>query len=102
MTNLQTTIASTNVLNPAMVAPRIAEGIAFNLVTTPQEYGIKYNLPPYAVAYDHCISENSVIRYSMKTHNKTNPSATTRRISQLLDFIRQLGYEPPNPNFFNF
>jgi hypothetical protein len=68
---------------------------------TPQEYAIKYKLKPIAAAYEHCISENAYRKQSLATANKTNPSATTCRISQLLDFIRETGNEPPQPIFFD-
>lgn len=70
---------------------------SFDLVFSPQEYAIKYRLSNSRVAKDLCISENSVIRYNMQTHNAIRPSLAIRRITQLLDFIYQLGYEPPNP-----
>lgn len=70
-------------------------------VTTPQEYAQKYKLKPMAVAHELCITENAYRRYLLATAKKTNPSATTCRISQLLDFIRELGHEPPKPIFFD-
>lgn len=68
---------------------------------TPQEYAQKHNLRPIAVAYEHCISENAYRRQMLATENKTKPAATTCRISQLLDFIREQGLEPPQPVFFD-
>jgi hypothetical protein len=68
---------------------------------TPQEYETKYNLKPIAVAYEHCMTEVGYRRQKLTTHNKTNPSAMACRISQLLDFIREQGQEPPHPIFFD-
>jgi hypothetical protein len=70
-------------------------------ISTPHEYALKYNLRPMTVAHEHCITENAYRRYLLATDGKTTPSNTTRRISQLLTFIRELGYEPPNPIFFD-
>lgn len=66
---------------------------------TPQEYEAKYKLKPNAVAYEHCMSETGYRKQKLATDNKTNPSAMACRISQLLDFIRENGQEPPKPLF---
>lgn len=68
---------------------------------TPKEYAEKYNLRPLATAYEHCLTENSYRRQLLTTKNKRNPSATVCRVSQLLDFIREQGLEPPQPIFFD-
>ncbi|ABA24966.1 hypothetical protein Ava_B0255 (plasmid) [Trichormus variabilis ATCC 29413] len=68
---------------------------------TPQEYAQKYNLKATTVAHEHCISENAYRRQILSTKNKNRPAATTCRISQLLNFIREHGLEPPNPIFFD-
>lgn len=68
---------------------------------TPQEYALKHKLKPIVAAYEHCISENAYRKQTLATENRTKPSATTCRISQLLDFIRQTGHEPPQPIFFD-
>lgn len=68
---------------------------------TPQEYAQKYNLKAIAAAYEHCLTENAYRRQFLTTKNKRSPSATTCRVSQLLDFIREQGLEPPQPIFFD-
>jgi hypothetical protein len=68
---------------------------------TPQEYASKHKLKPTVVAYEHCISENGYRKQTLLSENKTNPSPMACRISQLLDYIRELGYEPPPPIFFD-
>lgn len=68
---------------------------------TPQEYETKYKLKPIAVAYEHCMTEVGYRRQKLATKNKTSPSAMACRISQLLDFIREKGIEPPQPIFFD-
>ncbi|MBW4566023.1 MAG: hypothetical protein KME32_34090 [Mojavia pulchra JT2-VF2] len=68
---------------------------------TPQEYAEKYKIRPIVAAYEHCITENAYRKQALSTKNRANPSATTCRISQLLDFIREQGLEPPKPNFFD-
>ena len=70
-------------------------------VTTPQEYASKYKLRPMTVAHEHCITENAYRRQMLATAKKTTPSPTTCRVSQLLDFIREMGLEPPQPIFFD-
>ena len=68
---------------------------------TPREYAEKYNLRPVQVAYEHCITEVGYRKQCLATKNKTKPSAQTCRISQLLDYIKDLGHEPPQPIFFD-
>ena len=68
---------------------------------TPQEYEAKYKLKPIVVAFEHCMSETGYRRQKLATENRTKPSAMACRISQLLDFIRESGLEPPKPNFFD-
>jgi hypothetical protein len=71
------------------------------MTITPQNYAQKYRLKATQVAYEHCITEVSYRRQMLSTENKTKPSPQTCRISQLLDFIREQGLEPPPPNFFD-
>lgn len=64
------------------------------LVNDPLTYGKVYKRPYNAVAYEHAMSTNALYQYES---GRKNPSAQTKRVSQLLDFIRQNGLEPPEP-----
>ena len=74
---------------------------AKSYVTTPQEYAAKYNLRPIVAAHEHAMTENTYRRYLLSTKNRINPSLITRRVSQLLDFIKSNNLEPPDPVFFD-
>lgn len=64
------------------------------LVNDPLAYGKLYQRPMIAIAYEHAISTNVLYQYES---GKKRPSAQTKRVSQLLDFIRRNGLEPPEP-----
>lgn len=66
-----------------------------DLVDHPLKYGEKYNKNKITVAVEHCLTTPDVL-YKYEKKQKT-PSLQTRRISQLLDFIRVNGFEPPAP-----
>ena len=69
---------------------------------TPVEYAQKYSLKPIKAAYDLCMTECTFRRLTLTTKNRIkNPSASSCRVAQLLDFIREQGLEPPEPNFFD-
>lgn len=65
-----------------------------DLVNDPLAYGKKYNKPYVAIAYEHALTTSLIYLYESK---KRKPSAQTRRISQLLDCLRQHNIEPPEP-----
>lgn len=67
-------------------------------VTDPIGYSIKYGRNYTQAAYEHALSADTMSRYA---RGVLKPSAQSRRISQLLDYMRSHGIEPPPPLFFN-
>ncbi len=61
----------------------------------PVDYAIKHHLPPVQAAEECGMTETSFRRYTLSTGNKRSPSPLSRRVAQLLDFIRDQGLEPP-------
>ena len=68
---------------------------------SPIDYAINHGLTHTKLAREIGISENAVSRYffSDTAKSKSRPDSRTLRIIQLLDFIKQNGLTPPDPNF---
>lgn len=67
-------------------------------ICDPLQYGRKHNMPLTLLAYQLGYSSTAAL-YKIQEGRK--PSALCRRVTQLLECLKQNGIEPPDPLFFD-